>query len=334
MKLRYFGYSLREQKDQSKKLINIKRLVDTYAKSKEPALKNTFKRADDLLYITNVTGYQNLYYFIRTSDDSLLKKIDTENFDVNELSSDLESNEKVAFAAVLYICPTRNVIAIGNNMGSPRIDSLAGFLNQLMAKLHFENYELEVKALTKKSMKKDLMEMEMINSVFLDIDANDGLGKRIVQELTGDSESSIGSFRIKIEPSSGNLKGAFKKILNKYTYGNKPKKGSGIIKVGAKAKHDELQGRLLDYWLDNESTLFSNVDPKKASPSLPDQINTAVNDHGYLEECYLEFIKEQNIKKVKKSPFNSLDDNYIQTIYSVSNDNNVTNFSDSVGKAS
>lgn len=297
MKLRYFGYYLRKFETQDKFLFNIKSIIDAFVSSKDMALKGSFKRGDDKLYITPVTGHQNLYYFVRTSDNELIKRINEQNLKVGELTDRLSENEKVAYASYVYLSDDDCILACAGSTSCSRFDDFAGYINELFKKVGLEKYELTIEALTSNSEKKDLLQMEMVNSVYIDVAADRGLGKLIAQELTGSTESSIGNFRITIEPSGTNLKQMFAKMLNRLVPGKKAKNEQGVTRIGAKAKHDELKGQLTDYWLDNENNLTDSLNPKATKVLLPDQIAAKFDSNLQIDGLYKLYIANNGLKK-------------------------------------
>lgn len=288
MKLFYFSYLIRKTDTQQKLLHNISEFMGAYHKSKNAALKGSFKRGDEKVYLTKIDGYLTTYYFLRTSDHDLLKHINVQNFSVNDIKDKLATDERMAFTAHMHLSSDKPIIAIASGIGSPRIDMFADYINELFKKVGLSGYEIEFTALSSNPTKQDLLQMEVINSIYVDIDADEGIGKSILKEIAGNSTKGIGSFRITIESSEGNMKSAFKGILNKIQG-----KNSGVIRVGAKAKHSELKGQLMDYWLENENVLSDIINPKAKRTSVPDQIGEKFDTNPLVNTLYLKFIQNQ-----------------------------------------
>ncbi|EIA1797549.1 hypothetical protein RII69_003979 [Vibrio parahaemolyticus] len=301
MKLRYFGYYLRKFDTQQKFLFNIKPIVDAFIGSTNMELKSSFKRGDEKLYLTHVQGHKNLYYFVRTSDDDIIKRINEQNLTVGDISDNLAANEKVAFASYIYIDPTMHVVACASGMSCPRFDDFAEYLNELFRKVKLGNYEVNIDALTANSSKKELLEMEVVNSVYVDVAADRALGKLIAKELTGSANTNLGNFRITIEPSGSNMKDAFKKMMNRLAPNGKASNQQGVTSIGAKAKHDELKGQLMDYWLDNENNLVDSLSPKAKRIKLPAQITAKFDENLKLVPLYDDYISNRDLK-VKADP--------------------------------
>lgn len=295
MKLRYFGYYLRKFDTQKTFLFNIKSIVDAFISSNNMELKSSFKRGDDKLYLTPIAGQKNVYYFVRTSDDDLIKRINEQNLTVSDISDKLSANEKVALASYVYLSDKDNLMACASSTSCPRFDDFAGYINELFKKVGLDNYEFFIDALTSNTDKADLMKMEMVNSVYVDVAADKSLGKLIARELTGSANAALGNFRITIEPTGTNLKQTFYSILNRLAPRGKTNKKQGITRIGAKAKHNELKGQLIDYWLDNENTLTDNLNPK-AKRKLPDQITAKRDENQHLDKLYKAYIKNKSLK--------------------------------------
>ncbi|EGQ8486979.1 hypothetical protein FDE57_19780 [Vibrio parahaemolyticus] len=295
MKLRYFGYHLRKFDTQKTFLFNIKSIVDAFISSNNMELKSSFKRGDDKLYLTHIAGQKNVYYFVRTSDDDLVKRINEQNLTVSDITDKLSANEKVAYASYVYLNDTDNIMACASSTSCPRFDDFADYINELFNKVGLDNYDFFIDALTSNSNKADLMNMEMVNSVYVDVAADKSLGKLIAKELTGNSNASLGNFRITIEPTGSNLKQTFANMLTRLAPTGKAKNTQGVTRIGAKAKHNELKGQLNDYWLDNENNLTDNLNPK-AKTKLPDQITAKHDENLYLDNLYKAYVTNKNLK--------------------------------------
>jgi Fe-S cluster assembly iron-binding protein IscA len=295
MKLRYFGYYLRKFDNQKKFLFNIKSIVDAFIDSNNMELKSSFKRGGDKLYITQVAEQKHLYYFVRTSDDDLIKRINEKSLTVSDIAEQLSANEKMAYVSYVYLNPIDNIMACASSTSCPRFDDFSDYINELFIKVGLANYELNIAALTSSSNKKDLMKMEMVNSVYVDVAADKSLGKLIAKELTGNSNASLGNFRITVEPTGINLKKPFIEMLNRLAPSGEVKNTQGVIQIGAKAKHNELKGQLIDYWLDNENNLVDSLNPK-AKTKLPDQITAKYDDNSNLDSLYNKYVRNNSLK--------------------------------------
>lgn len=290
MKLYYFSYFIRKKSTQEKFNYNISQLIRAYCHSKNVALKSSFKSGDEKLYLTKVAGYQNTYYFLKTSDDDLLKRINETNFLVGDIKDNLQDSEKLAFTSHFQLAVDRAILAIASGIGCPRFDALVDYVNRLFTKSGLDDYEIELIALSAEATKKDLLEMELVNSVYIDIDADNGIGKTIANELFGNNTAGLGNFKVKVESATGNMKNAFKSIVNK-------KDKSGILKIGAKAKHDEFKGILMEYWLDNENVLADKINPRAKAKSIADQIGEKIDTNQNVINLYKLFLNNQvNLK--------------------------------------
>ncbi len=290
MKLYYFAYILRQVSTQEKYLHNIADFASAFHHSENNSLKTSFKRGDDKLYLTKIDGYQNTFYFLKTSNDDLLKRINEQDFSVTGMGDKLESNEKMAFTSHIHFSTDQSVLAIASGIGCPRFDIFAEYINELFIKVGLADFEIELIALSSSASKKDLLEMEVVNSIYVDVDADEGIGKALLKELAGDNTPGVGSFRIIIEPTAGNMTQALKSIISRKESNNT----SGIIKLGAKAKHDEFKGQLMEYWLDNESSLADKINPRTKRKNIADQIGEKFDSNLQLSNLYKNFVDNQN----------------------------------------
>ena len=203
----------------------------------------------------------------------------------------------MGFASYLYIDSKRSIVALANSSISPRCDALADYFNSLFTKLDIDNYEVEFKALSKQAKKKDLLEMEMVNSAYVDVDASKGIGRVIMRELFSSKQGGVGKFKITIE-GNANMKEAFSNLLNRFTDAKgKYIEEGGVNSIGAKAKEDELKGQLMDYWLDNEGALHDNLNPRAKTKSLSVQIDEKVEENKKLTSLYDNFLVQNELKE-------------------------------------
>ena len=297
MKLRYFGYYLREFDSQEAFLYNIKPIIDAFVSSNNIELKNSFKRGDEKLYLTKIAAQKNLYYFVRTSDDDIIKRVNEQDITVSEISENLAANEKVAFASYVYICTERQVIACASGMSCPRFDDLADYINEMFKKVGLNNYEVTLGALTTISSKEDLLEMEVVNSIYIDVAADRDISKYLCKKLTGSESAGLGNLRITIEPSGSNMRDVFRHIVHKHDTTVKSNNTDGIVQIGAKAKHDEFKGQLMDHWLDNENNLTDSLNPKAKRRKLPDQICEKFDENMQLLPLFNAYVSNNRLKE-------------------------------------
>jgi hypothetical protein len=293
MKLYYFSYVIRKTSTQEKIIHNIFGLLNAYCKSSNTALKVSFKYGDEKLYLAKMDGYQNTFYFLKTNNNDLLKLINEISIAVGNMKDTIKSNEKVAFTSHIHLSSDKSILAIASGISCPRIDTFADYFNRLLKKIDLPDYEIEFTALSSSATKKDLLEMEVVNSIFVDVGADNSTGKALLKELFGDSDAGIGGFKITVESTQGNIKEALKSIVNK-------KDQSGIVQIGAKAKHDELQGQLMEYWLDNEHALSDKLSPSAKRKSIADQIGEKFDGNLQVTTLYNSFI--DNIPNAKSEP--------------------------------
>lgn len=298
MKLRYFGYLIREENSQEKISHNIKPIIDSYCLYGNSSLKKSFKRFDSNLYITKIEFHENLYFFIKTNSSEIIKKINTHNFSVGDIASQLSKDESLGFASYIYLSPNDPIIGIANSSISPRFDALSDYFNHLFTKIGQSQYTVEMTALCERSKKKNLLEMDMINSVYIDIDANKGIGKLISEQLFTSDHKGLGKLKIKVE-GTNNIKESFTKMVNKFIDDKgKYLDNQGIECIGARAKENEFQGQLMDYYLDNENTLSDNLNPRAKTKTLPEQIDEKILENKKLKQLYKKYF-DQNKPTVK-----------------------------------
>ncbi|HAT8001525.1 TPA: hypothetical protein GF082_18820 [Citrobacter braakii] len=307
MKLRYFGYVVRNNKEQKEFIYNINNVLSAYCQSDNTLLKNSFVYNKENVYLLKIPTHQNLYFLIKTHNNEIINQINKKTFTVSNIKDKLTDDEKIGFASYVYFDDRNNIFAIANSINSPRVDVLCEYINVLFSKVGLGNYEIEASSLTKNSKKKDLLEMEVINSIYVDVDASKGLGTVIKDYLFSTGTQGIGNFKIVVESTTGNMKDAFSGLMSNFTNEDGVLENineSGLQKIGAKAKQDALRGQLLDYWLDNESGLSDPINPKAKVRTIMEQIERKYDDNLFKDEYYISFVEQ---KCVKVEPCKQLD---------------------------
>ena len=296
MKLRYFGYVVRNNKEQKEFIYNINKIIDAYCQSNNVLLKNSFVYNKENVYLLKIPDHKNLYFLIKTHNNEIINQINKKTFAVSNIKDKLSDDEKIGFSSYVYFSERNNVFAIANSINSPRVDVLCEYVNVLFSKVGLGDYEVEASSLTKNAKKKDLLEMEVINSIYVDVDASKGLGAVIKDYLFSNGTQGIGNFKIVVESTTGNMKDAFSGLISNFTNEDgvlENMSENGLQKIGAKAKQDALRGQLLDYWLDNESGLSDPINPKAKVKTIMEQIEKKYDDNLLKDDYYSSFVEQK-----------------------------------------
>ncbi|WP_429219183.1 hypothetical protein [Aeromonas veronii] len=306
MKLRYFGYFIRNKRTQHKFLYNIKEILDAFTSATNLRLKSSFMVSGESLFLAKVDNTPNQFYFVRTSNAELIKRINLSQITIGDIHDRLEQDEDVAFASYVYVSSRECVMAVASSQGAPRFDTLAEYINSLFYKSGLGNYELEIHALTDAPTKESLLEMEVVNSIYVDIDANSDKGALLSRLFLRNSGAGIGSFRVIIESQHGNIKDVMPAFIEENPVDEADDSleslldesitdRSGIIRVGVRGKHNELAGQLMDYWLENSSVISDNLNPKAKRVLLPEQIAQRFDANQLRARLYESFVSENEL---------------------------------------
>ncbi|MFM4913691.1 hypothetical protein [Aeromonas dhakensis] len=319
MKLRYFGYFIRNRNAQDKFLYNIKGILDAFTAATNLRLKSSFMVAGDSVFLTKIDGFPNQFYFVRTSDADLVKRINRRQITIGDIQDRLEKDEDIAFASYLYVSSKDCLFAVASTQGAPRFDALADYINSLFHKIGLGNYEVNILALTDSPTKESILKMDVVNSIYVDVDANSKKGNLLKELFLKKDSDGIGTFRVTIESKHGNLKD----IVPVFVDENPVEKvddtleslldedisdRSGIIKVGFRGKHNELAGQLMDLWLENASVLSDTLNPKAKRLTLPMQISQKFDDNVFRTKLYADFIIENELTHLDVNALNKYND--------------------------
>lgn len=249
MKLGYFHYYLRKKRIRSKKRIpcNLKPLLAAFCGFHDVEWKKRFKTPDgEHAFLIRPKG-SSVFALLATRDNDLLKAIDTDTLDYDDLSQHLKSNEKTVFAAYIAIGP--EVIGVAATDRGPRSATLSYFINQLLFELGLGSYRIEFVPLGVAISRLNAKKLAFVSNVSIRLGIDNPLAKTI-RDFFNSDDDELAAVEVILRPRrKQNMKDFFGDIADKL-----PADDLELFRIRAKAHLDEAateyfiatQGHLAD----------------------------------------------------------------------------------------
>ncbi len=288
MKLSYYGYSFTEKKNNVKKGMSIKEFIKNFCKYNDPTYKNTFRHNNEHIFLLPATG--DLYLFIETRNNEIIKKINANDTTVSEIIDSLNQGEMIGFASYVYI--SDSYLGFASTSMAPRIHTFGNFIDEIFVSLNITDHEFTIIPFLIQSTRADAMAMPFIGRSTIQINKSNKLFDDLVQGFCGKAEEfeEVESFEIILKPRNRkDISKAAKRILNSIP-------DEGIEKLILKAK-DDLHPVLIDLYLAGKGLLSDNINIKdeheiattfrdkiQANPLLSEKVNAHEQDESIKKE--------------------------------------------------
>jgi hypothetical protein len=279
MRLNYFGYYVENNNSGAKYLYDIREIISAFCRHGSVELKKTFVYNGENVYLFHHIG--DLYLFITTRSNEIIKKINSENLDVNEIYSALEANECLGFASYVYI--KDKYICFSSTMLAPKITWLSFFINELFKKIGCPQYNVKFNAFLYQSSRDEVMNMPFIGRTTIEFSKENTLGEDFIRFIGASREdiADFGSFELVIKPEKRrSVDKLVKKILPKIS-------DQGMTKFIAKAKED-VEDSLTDLYIIGRGAICDTISPKNEN-DIYNKILRKTANNKILEEKITEF---------------------------------------------
>jgi hypothetical protein len=263
MKMYYFGYAIISNESKKKYSVNVHEFIKKFIHYTNYSLKHSLSVSGVYYCLTESKDSGTIFEFTKSiPNNETLKKINKNFAEVDDVSNSLTPSETIGTSSYIKIDSEGAMFGYANTTSSPRVDEFISFMNKAFIKLGSDEYTIEASLLTEITTREDILEMEMVSSAYIKVDADRKLGRQI-SDLLFNTGDGIGSFTIKII-AKDNLKPNLAALVGNVTDergGIDSDNDIGIQEIGVRAKKSELQGALSDLWLDSNTKIFDTLNP-------------------------------------------------------------------------
>lgn len=289
MKLSYFGYSVTKYSNGERYLFDIRPFLNAFCGFENVAFKSQFTRSDEQVFLLKESV--NLYLFLMTRQNEVIKKIKSSDLSVSEIYELLQQDEKLGFASYVYVKPS--YLGFASTVMAPKYKAFSDFMGELFCAAGLTDYQFVLYPMLKQATKADALKMEFMGRASIQVNKENSLFDDLRDSFGGTVEDfiDVDSFEIIIKPRpKKDISPAMRKVLN-----NVPTTGlDSFIMKAKEAADDQMmelylagKGQVSDTLNKNaEQAIDAQIDEKLARNEI---LMEKVNEH----EANDEFQKEE-----------------------------------------
>lgn len=289
MKINYFGYSFHNTNTNEKFLYDVRPFLKSFCKFDNSDFKNRFKNHDEYLYLSHVIG--DIFLFTITRSHELIRRINTNNLSIEDVTSLLSQDEKLGFSS--YIMIKENYFSFGSMMLSPKITVFANYINDLLDKIGIMEFEFIPQALLTQATKADIVKVNHVGRTTIELSRDNTFFQDLFNSLSCENKDTmdIDGIEIIIKPKiRKNIKETVVKLIEKIP-------DEGIEKIVLKAK-DDAASQMIDMYLVSKGAVYDTIDKSKEI-HIPSYLENKASENSCLKERLLEYQSNESFKTIK-----------------------------------
>jgi hypothetical protein len=288
MKLSYYGYAFNEVKTGNKKRMSAKGFVKAFCQYSNPGYKNQFTHNGENVFLLPVIG--DLYLFIQTRSNEIIKKVNSKDTSVSEIYDLLERGEMIGFASYVYLMDS--YLGFASTVMAPRLPSFGVFINDILRSIGIDTYQFTLLPFLSQATRAEAMSMPFMGKSTVQVNNQNGIFDHVMNMLGGEATEfdDVDSFEIIIKPKPRkNIEKAVKKLIAAVP-------DDGIDKMIIKAKDDQ-HSALIDLYLMGNGLLSDSIVTKNEN-EIAQKIKGKVNDNEALKKKVSDHEQDEAIPHV------------------------------------
>ena len=298
MRLNYFGYYLENSSTNRRHLFDLRTFVRTFSNLESVGFKNSFSYNGEHIYL--FPAAPNIYLFVMTRSNEIIKRINTNDLNVNEIYELLAQGEQLGFASYVYFQP--NFLGFASTFLAPKITALVHFIDEIFSKIGLDNYKFVVEALLHQASIQEALNLPFIGKTIIEVDKENTFAEDIRNFVGANAEDvgEIESFELIIKPKRRkNIEPLVKKFIQ-----NIPEEGLGKLIIKAK---DDLQDHLTDLYLVGKGAISDAINTKNEDAIYQHIVNKTENNM-FLEQKIEEFANDDRFTAAELENIRSFND--------------------------
>lgn len=278
MRVNYFAYYLRDKATDSAHLIDLTGFLSAFAEFDDKPFKGNFLHADENLYL--LKHIDNTYLLVMTRNNDLIKRVNTTDMSVKDISEILAEDESIGFAS--YILFRDGYFGIGTTYMAPKADVFASFVNKIFDKIKLSGYTFIIEPVLKQATREEVMNMPFIGKATIALSKENGLAGQFLEMISAKPEDTfdLDAIEVIIRPmKKKNTKNVVCKLIE--AAGE-----DGMEKLIVKAKED-MGSRLMDLYITGKGPITDSVSitkPAKVADYMVERCQNNKYLHSQLQE--------------------------------------------------
>ena len=298
MRLNYFGYYIMNTTTNQSHLFDLAPMVRTFCAVNSIPYKNRFMYKGEHLYL--FPALQNIYLFVITRSNEIIKKINTNDLNVHDIYELLGQGDRLGFASYVYL--RSNNVGFASTFFAPKINAFVYLIDSIFESLELRNIKFDIQALLYQASRAETLKMPFLGKTTIEIARDNNLAidfLNFVNATPGDIRN-LDSFEIIIKPKKReNIKPLIGKLVNRVS-------DDGLEKMIIKAK-DSVQDHLTDLYLVGMGAIADKISTRNPQ-SIYQSIIDKTTANQILDEKIQEFITDERFAEVAPQILNSFGD--------------------------
>lgn len=286
VKISYFGYSLQHKVSHETHLVDLSKVLLSFADLDSPTFKSSFRFNSEYIYLKKLSD--NVCVLLMTRDGEKFKSINTSNFSISEVRKILGADEKIGFASYVIIKP--NFFGFASSSLSPKFDAFTWLVNELLSRTDNGNLAFCISPLIKQATKEEAVSMEYIGRTTIEVTRDNSLARHLLNFLAVKSGADeLDSIEITIKPKYGrSVKPIVEALISETS-------DEGLKKLILKAKND-ASSAMLDLYVAGRGVISDTLDVADEL-SISSVIEDKISKNSILQEQLMEYTNNGQVDK-------------------------------------
>lgn len=287
MKVNYFGYCIRNHVTGKKTLFDLRSFLKAYCRHAGTAFKNSFFHNDEHVYLIHHVG--DVFLFLITRSNELIKKVNTNNISVGDISSLLEQNEQLGFASYLHM--KEDHFGFASTLLAPRVDVFTAYINDLLDSLGISDLNFLPQALLYQATKEEALLLPHIGRTTIELSKENSFLQDMLASISADMTDTIelDGIEIIIKPKlRKNIKPIVAKFLSSIP-------DDGVDRMVMRAKN-EGASQMIDLYLVGRGAISDSVDKSKET-RIPYLLEEKMNGNSLLQGKLTEYRANEDFEE-------------------------------------
>lgn len=298
MKISYYGYATRHNPSQKHFLFDIRPFIKAFCNLTNNEFKNKFIHNGEHVFLLPYT--ENLYLFLITRTNEIIKKIKASDLSISEIYDLLNQGEHLGFASYIYF--GGSFLGFASTIMAPKTNVFVTFLNSLLEEINIKEHCIVLHPLLKQLTHADAMTMQFMGRSVIQVTKENNFYEDIRGFFKGTAEEfeDVDSFEVVIKPKrQKNIKEAIKKVIT-----NTPE--DGLDKMTIRGR-EEIGDNLTDFYLIGKGHISDSIEKNKES-TIANQIIEKIKANKTLAEKVQEHESNEEFEKIEPDSFSNLHD--------------------------
>lgn len=296
MKQNYFGYVLEHRPTRRKHLIDLRDFLHHFSGYINVQYKSGFRHSDEQILLVR-SHRRDVYLFLTTRSQEIVKKIRTTDLSISELHDLLTQHDRLGYAS--YVMMGRHHFGFASTMFAPRHVAFTHFVDQILETIGLDEYQFVALPFFNLATRDQILQLPFIGRSSIQITRDSGLFDQLRECFSGNVEEyrDVDSIEVTIKPRRRqDIGAAVKKLLR-----NVP--DQGIDKFLLRGR-EELQEPLVDIYLAGNGVVSDDLLRGSDTDVCEDMIAKA-NDNPLLRQ---KLNDHKSDRRFEKAPIATISD--------------------------